>query len=200
MSSPSPSSSSSPSPLSNLSVFIPYVFSNITKEFIAHSFETNNLGCVQQVDFVKKIDRKGKVYNRAYIHFNFWYDNTVAIHFKERVLSSEKGTRLVYDDPWFWVVLQNTGTKFVADSCQKSEVEVDVETKEAMDIIDSYDDEYDENDQDRSFVRYSKNGESETYDIISNDYVSLLELQLEESQNYVSVLLKQIRDLERPVV
>ena len=162
--------SASSSPISDkFSVFIPYVYRSVTEECIAHAFETNNLGLVDRVDFVRMVDSKGKSYKRAYVHFTNWFDNNVADNFKEKVIHSMKGTRLVYDDPWFWVILKNTSTKFVVESTNDS---------------------YDENDQNRSFVRHNKDGVAETYDLISDDYVSMLEFQLELAK-------KQIVDLNQ---
>lgn len=162
-------SASSSSISEKFSVFIPYVYRSVTAECITHAFETNNLGLVDHVDFVRMVDSKGKSYKRAYVHFTNWFDNNVADNFKGKVINSTKGTRLVYDDPWFWVILKNTSTKFVAESTNDS---------------------YDENDQNRSFVRHNKDGVAETYDLISDDYVSMLEFQLELAK-------KQIVDLNQ---
>ena len=162
-------SASSSSISEKFSVFIPYVYRSVTAECITHAFETNNLGLVHHVDFVRMVDSKGKSYKRAYVHFTNWFDNNVADNFKEKVIHSMKGTRLVYDDPWFWVILKNTSTKFVTESTNDS---------------------YDENDQNRSFVRHNKDGVAETYDLISDDYVSMLEFQLELAK-------KQIVDLNQ---
>ena len=99
--------------MQNLSLFIPYVFANITQERIARVFENNHLGIVDHVDFIHKTDKNGKAYNAVYVHFSRWFNNSVAENFQERVLSSDKEARVVYDDPWYWIVLQNTGAKVV---------------------------------------------------------------------------------------
>lgn len=99
--------------MQNLSLFIPYVFANITEERIARVFENNHLGVVDHVDFVRKTDKNGKAYNAVYVHFSRWFNNSVVENFQERVLSPDKEARVVYDDPWFWIVLQNTGAKIV---------------------------------------------------------------------------------------
>jgi len=167
-------SSPSSSPISEkFSVFIPYVYRSVTSECIAHAFGTNNLGLVHHVDFVRMVDSKGKSYKRAYVHFTNWFDNNVADNFKEKVINSMKGTRLVYDDPWFWVILKNTSTKFVAES-----------TNESF--------SYDENDQNRSFIRHNKNSVAETYDIISEDYVSMLEFQLDDARKQIVELKEEL--------
>ena len=165
------STASSSSISEKFSVFIPYVYRSVTEECIAHAFETNNLGLVDHVDFVRMVDSKGKSYKRAYVHFTNWFDNNVADNFKEKVIHSIKGTRLVYNDPWFWVILKNTSTKFVAESTNDS---------------------YDENDQNRSFVRHNKDGVAETYDLISDDYVSMLEIQLDDANKQIVELKEEL--------
>jgi hypothetical protein len=32
-------------------------------------------------------------------------------HFQERVTNPDKEARIVYDEPWFWIVLENTAVK-----------------------------------------------------------------------------------------
>ena len=55
--------------LENMSVYIPHVFPNFTKEYIASIFEDFGIGVVDHVDLVAKMDKHGKHYNAAYIHF-----------------------------------------------------------------------------------------------------------------------------------
>lgn len=105
------SSSSSSSAAYSFSVYIPHVFPNISIKRISDAFETNTLGIVSEIDIVGKRDRNGRSYNSAYVHFDHWYDNDHAQRFLERVQDPEKEARLVYEDPWFWIVLPNTGTK-----------------------------------------------------------------------------------------
>lgn len=95
----------------SLSLFIPHVFSNITEERIRAAFESVDLGNVKYVDFVEKTDKNGKNYNTAYIHFNYWHDCETVANFQSRVVNPDKVARIVYDDPWYWIVLPNTSLK-----------------------------------------------------------------------------------------
>lgn len=99
--------------MSELSLFIPRVFLNITEERIKQVFLAKKYGEVDHVDFVAKVDKFGKKYNSAYIHFDcnwFWNDESIA--FREQVcFHPETQTRLVYDEPWYWIVLENTAVK-----------------------------------------------------------------------------------------
>jgi len=95
----------------NLSLFIPYVFINITQQRIASIVENANLGIIDHVDFIRKTDKNNKPYHAVYIHFARWFNNSIAENFQERVMNPDKEARIVYDDPWHWIVLQNTGAK-----------------------------------------------------------------------------------------
>ena len=87
------------------SVFIPRVFANITKERITHVVETVvPLGKVERVDIVN-IDEK---VNRVFIHFQYWYDSEFVENFKKLLNDETKQAKIVYDTPWYWIVLKNT--------------------------------------------------------------------------------------------
>jgi hypothetical protein len=94
-----------------LSLFIPRVFANIGEDRIKRVFDSCGLGLVDRVDFVSKMDAKGQVYNSAYIHFKYWYNTASASNFVERVRNPNQEARVVYDDPWYWIVLENTGKR-----------------------------------------------------------------------------------------
>ena len=94
----------------NLSLFIPRVFSNITREKIAHTFYNAGYGDVKRIDLISKTDVQGKKYNSAYIHFDHWFTNPDAVQFQETILTGSSEARIVYDDPWYWVVLKNTSS------------------------------------------------------------------------------------------
>jgi len=107
----SSSSVSTMSVIHSLSLFVPYMFPNITQSRVAKIFILLHLGEVDHVDFVPKTDKNGKPYNAAYIHFHRWFECSAAINFQERVLNPNKEARIVYDEPWFWIVLENTAVK-----------------------------------------------------------------------------------------
>ena len=94
-----------------MSIYIPHVFSNINADRIIRVFESLSLGKVNNIDFVEKMSAYGTTYNAAYIHFEYWYDTVVSQSFQERVRNPDKEARLVYDEPWYWIVLENRGSK-----------------------------------------------------------------------------------------
>ena len=116
------------------SIYIPHVFLNISKERIGDAFEFCEYGVVERIDFVTKMKADGKCYNSAFVHFSHWYDNDSAIRFRDKIQDPEKQARLVYDDPWYWIVLPNTA-KAVLPGSRKNCLDIDCE----MNLVD---DEY----------------------------------------------------------
>ena len=94
-----------------LSLFIPYMFPNITEARVAGVFGALLLGEVHHVDFISKTDKNGKKYNSGYVHFERWHESDTVANFQERVTNSDKDAKLVYDEPWYWIVLENTAVK-----------------------------------------------------------------------------------------
>ena len=94
-----------------LSLYIPHVFPNFTREYIASIFQNLSLGYVDHVDLVPKQDRFGKSYNAAYVHFAEWFEGPATENFQERVVNPNKEARIVHDEPWFWIVLENKSKK-----------------------------------------------------------------------------------------
>jgi hypothetical protein len=100
------------SQINNISLYIPHVFANYSKEFMVEIFEKLCIGKVNHIDFISKQGKNNQnVYNAAYIHFDYWFNNQIALNFQKRVLNSEKEARLVYEDPWYWIVLENKSNK-----------------------------------------------------------------------------------------
>ena len=99
------------STIQNISLYIPHIFENYTRDDVAAVFEDSLIGRVKGVDFVSKMGKNGKAYNSAYIHFHHWYNNTAAARFQERVQDPNKEARIIYDDPWYWIVLENNTEK-----------------------------------------------------------------------------------------
>ena len=98
--------------LENMSIYIPHVFQNFTSEYIGSVFEKLNIGVINHVDLVAKVDRQGKPYNAAYIHFKYWCSGPAAENMYYRIKDTSKEARIVHDDPWFWILLENTAKKY----------------------------------------------------------------------------------------
>ena len=98
--------------LENMSVYIPHIFTNFTDKYIASVFENLGIGMVDHVDLVAKMDKHGKHYNAAYIHFKYWYSGPAAEDMYNRIKDETQQARIVHDDPWFWILLENTAKKY----------------------------------------------------------------------------------------
>jgi adenylosuccinate synthase len=85
----------------NMSLFIPAVFKNITKERVISAFEKVKLGKVSHVNFIDKNEK----FNSVHICFSYWNNTDASRIFQQKAKTSE-GAKLVYDDPWHWVVLE----------------------------------------------------------------------------------------------
>lgn len=99
--------------VANISLYIPHVFKNITKDRISEVFFKLDFGKVKRVDLVLKQGQDKCIYNSAYIHFDYWNVSEMTTTFQERLKNPNKQTRVVYDDPWHWVVLENKSTPTV---------------------------------------------------------------------------------------
>jgi hypothetical protein len=101
------------SSIKNISLYIPHIFANFDKDYVTQVFQDYNIGQVNCIDFVSKMGQDGKPFNAAYIHFDHWYDNKDAVKFQKRVLNPENDAHLIYEAPWYWIVLENKARKFV---------------------------------------------------------------------------------------
>ncbi len=115
------------SSIANISLYIPHVFANISKKMVADTFENLRIGNVKRVDFVCKRGSNGD-FNAVYIHFNHWCDNVAACNFKDRVLNPNTEARIVYDEPWYWIVLENKRAK-VKSSDRKQRINLEALSK-----------------------------------------------------------------------
>ena len=98
-------------PIKKVSLFIPRVFPSVTEKKMKDIFHSQQIGDVERVDFIEKTDKFGKKYKNAYLHFNQWYSNKTSDGFRARVCAHPGAqARIVYDDPWYWTVLENTYT------------------------------------------------------------------------------------------
>lgn len=105
------------STIKNISLYLPRVGLNITKERVASVFENARIGKVKNIDFVLHMDKKEIQFNMAYVHFDYWFDTNEAVDFQNFVLHPEEfGSKfawIYYDHPWYWQVFENRAHKFI---------------------------------------------------------------------------------------
>jgi hypothetical protein len=102
------------SAIKNISLFVPHVYSNFTSAKVMEVFNGLHIGEVKSVDLVSKMGSDSKHYNAVYVHFTRWYDTDVAHDFQERLLDPTKEVKVMYDHPWYWIVLENKGKKHMS--------------------------------------------------------------------------------------
>ena len=91
-----------------LSLFIPRVVPEwASREMIADKFKMLDIGTIGRVDFLEKSSANGVKYYQAFLHFEMWEDNAATRNIQARIYNSEQCARLIYDDPWYWILLKN---------------------------------------------------------------------------------------------
>jgi hypothetical protein len=95
----------------SLSLVIPRVFPQwgVDEEKICQIFHEQCIGRVYKVSIVRMPDSRRRNYPiyKAYVYFSAWYENEIAYNFQKRILRDHQA-RVVYDDPWHWVVFKRT--------------------------------------------------------------------------------------------
>ena len=112
------------SSINNISLFVPHVYSNFTSAMVTEVFNGLHIGEVKSVDLVPKMGSDSKRYNAAYIHFTSWYDTKIAHDFQKRLLDPKQEVKVMYDHPWYWIVLENKGKKHVSGE-RKQTINID---------------------------------------------------------------------------
>ena len=87
-----------------LSLYIPRVTRRMTAKFIAETIETMRIGKVDRVDLAETADKRQMT---AYVHFSKWAETSETIHLQQRIKDPKQQARLVYDAPWYWILLVN---------------------------------------------------------------------------------------------
>ncbi len=89
----------------SLSLYIPVVQSeHANLEYFKNVFHSLNIGSVKRVEF--KSGECGYTM-RAFVHFNYWYNNICVSNLQERILNNDDEGRLVHDDPKYWILKKN---------------------------------------------------------------------------------------------
>jgi len=85
------------------------VFLNITEADIASVFKTLCLGEVDRIDLAPRVTASGHVTaNMAFVYFKTWSTSVAAQNLASRIVDTKRDARIVYDDPWYWILLPNS--------------------------------------------------------------------------------------------
>jgi len=84
------------------SICIPRVFTSTTRKDLFQVVEKLNLGAVDRIDMVSKVNDRGEPYYKVFIHFKMWNNkDATARATRDKLLKGEE-IKIVYRDPWFW--------------------------------------------------------------------------------------------------
>ena len=84
------------------SICIPRMFKSTTRKDIFNVIERLDLGAVDRIDMVAKVNTRGESYNKVFIHFKAWNKRSpVAQATRDKLLKGEE-IKIVYSEPWFW--------------------------------------------------------------------------------------------------
>ena len=105
--------------MSETSLYIPYIESNITHDYIQSIFEkTLSLGKVRHIRLVNKQNLQNyNIYKSAYVYFEYFNNNTSTIDFLARVSNSNnvRVTFSNYGKKFYWIILKNRSKKVYFD-------------------------------------------------------------------------------------
>jgi hypothetical protein len=95
----------------HLSLVIPRIFPKwVDEEKIIKIFREQKLGEIFKVSIVRMPNKKGCKYPiyKAYVYFSVWFESIITQNFQDRIYSKKRQARVIYDDPWYWTVFENT--------------------------------------------------------------------------------------------
>ena len=87
------------------SIVIPWVFSNLSENRIKEVFEILGFGDVVRIDIKKKDG-----HNTVFVHLNWCENNEEAIRVRNILIAREE-EKIVYDDPWYWMIRASNSTR-----------------------------------------------------------------------------------------
>lgn len=90
-----------------LSIYIPRLFGRCDKDVIIERFKSSNIGTINRVDLVEKKNNNGITCYMAFLHFDSWEDNEITRNIQSKILVERTGARLVYNEPYYWILLKN---------------------------------------------------------------------------------------------
>ena len=89
----------------------PSSFNNIS-DFVGHIFHSLDIGRVNRVDLVPIYTKNGGLSNfsKGFVHFDTWYYTSTATSIQSKMIDVDAGgmTKIVYDDPNYWIIKHNT--------------------------------------------------------------------------------------------
>lgn len=90
-----------------MNIYIPHIYPNwANKKKIKKIFENLDIGIINKIDLIKT-RKKNTIYYQAHIFFEFWFDTNQNRNIQEKINNNDKTAKIVYDDPWYWILLKS---------------------------------------------------------------------------------------------
>jgi len=89
------------------SLYIPVVYTVISEQKIKDLFEEQEIAVIASVNLVSKTIQTNVKVNMAFIHVAYWKSGEKSETFQREIRSQPKGAKFVYNDPYYWMVLEN---------------------------------------------------------------------------------------------
>ena len=106
------------------SVYIPRLDKDIqdANTLITSKFQEENLGNASRIDILKVFNEKGVwVYNKAFVHFDLWFNTEPAIKMHTEIESRKGKARLYYHEHHYWMLLPNDSNNIPSQPIQTIE-------------------------------------------------------------------------------
>jgi hypothetical protein len=176
----------------NMSLFIPAVFKNVSKERIISAFEKVSLGKVSKINFIDKNEK----FNSVHIIFSHWKNTESARIFQEKAKTCE-GAKLVYDEPWHWVVLEYRQKKY-----EKYERYVEIPINYINNIERENDSLYRENESLKNKIHHDNKNYKKAINKIQQleEELILMETKLKEYDHHSKIYIDEIICLKQKIV
>jgi flagellar hook protein FlgE len=79
------------------SIYISYVYHNITEKYITDIFNELNIGKISHIDMKERIDNNNNYYYIVFIHFEYWFDNKVSQNLRD-ALNNNKEVKIIFEN------------------------------------------------------------------------------------------------------
>jgi len=104
----------------HLSIYLPHVFpEQASIDYISATFHSLGIADVKHVEFQRIVGGY-----QAYVFMNKWYNNISVDYLQTRILDDETDAKMVHDDPYYWVLLPNTGHSSMVSNDKDNMIEI----------------------------------------------------------------------------
>jgi hypothetical protein len=91
-------------------IIVRAVHKSISIDVVIEAFNMTHLAEIQSAVFVPRSVRGvNEPYHNAILMVKNWQDNKGAKNFQVNLRENARETKLIYDDPWYWVINEDVG-------------------------------------------------------------------------------------------